>query len=118
MGRSNRLDPKGLKEGTLITDMQALDKESLEKTLKGKDNERCLIPRGCMKSLKSIKSMIGKEDKNTIKKAIRQHNHGRMNTITAEKEQQMATAKLEIEIKKEERGFEMKANVLNKKQRV
>ena len=96
MGRSNRLDPKGLKEGTLISGKQALDRESLEMSLKGKDNERCLIPRGCMKSLKSIKEMIGNEDTNNVKTAIRHHNQGRMRA--ADDDSQTATSKLEIEM--------------------
>ena len=33
MGRSNRLDSKGLKEGTLISTKQAVDRESLESAL-------------------------------------------------------------------------------------
>ena len=107
MGRSNRLDPKGKKEGTLISTKQALTQESLEMDLKSKEYERCLIPRGCFKSLKAIEKFVDakynqyytitQEEVQMIKKAIKDHNHGILKT-----DQDFVTEKQSLEIENKE----------------
>ena len=80
MGRSDRTDPDGIKEGTLLTDKDASDQETLERALKMKDVDLFLVHRGCRDSLKDLASLLCRGDlsKLEIQQALKDHNSGKV----------------------------------------